>query len=307
MQLYYYRVYRGNFGDDLNDWLWDELLPGWREWDSSVTLLGVGTILNSQIELPKTRKLVIGSGFGYGTVPDIEPTDMWDIRAVRGPYTAEKLSIDKSLGIIDPAMMIPLISGFSTIEKTGKLPLFIPHHSNVNRHPWEQICSSLGLKYVSPQGDSKDVIREIAAARLVIAESMHAAILADAFRTEWIPVDVSGTLNHFKWNDFAESMKVELRVKKLFPEFPFLARQIRLLVGRDEPDRIEGPTARSSGGSKSQLWRRQLRIVLERYFIRSRLRKALAEIPHLSDSQILHERQATFQSVLDSVRRTYAP
>ena len=38
MKLHYFISKRGNFGDDLNSWIWDNLIPGWQEWDHDVTL-----------------------------------------------------------------------------------------------------------------------------------------------------------------------------------------------------------------------------------------------------------------------------
>ena len=59
MKPYYWESQHGNFGDDLNLWLWDFLLPGFREAHADVLLVGVGTVLNSAL-LPKDgRKLVL--------------------------------------------------------------------------------------------------------------------------------------------------------------------------------------------------------------------------------------------------------
>ena len=48
MKLHYYKAPQGNFGDGLNEWIWDRLIPGWRNWDEDATLLGVGTILTQR-------------------------------------------------------------------------------------------------------------------------------------------------------------------------------------------------------------------------------------------------------------------
>ena len=45
MQPFYWESAHGNFGDDLNLWLWDFLLPGFREVHPEVLLVGVGTCL----------------------------------------------------------------------------------------------------------------------------------------------------------------------------------------------------------------------------------------------------------------------
>src|SRR6478735_6808648 len=93
MKAYYWESDHGNFGDDLNLWLWDELLPGFRDVHPDVLLVGVGTVLNPVLLPAGQKKLVVGSGYGYGTPPDICDTDEWDVRAVRGPLTAEKLGL----------------------------------------------------------------------------------------------------------------------------------------------------------------------------------------------------------------------
>ena len=32
MQLFHWHAPRGNFGDDMNEWFWDDVPPGWRDW-----------------------------------------------------------------------------------------------------------------------------------------------------------------------------------------------------------------------------------------------------------------------------------
>ena len=52
------------------------------------------------------------------------------------------------------------------------------------------------------------MVRRIAAADKVIAESMHAAIIADAFRVPWVPVALSREVSPFKWVDWTSSVNV---------------------------------------------------------------------------------------------------
>jgi succinoglycan biosynthesis protein ExoV len=68
MRLIHYRTAEGNFGDDLNLWLWDDLLPGWRDAAPEISLFGVGTILGRNM-VPPGRKLVVGSGAGMTCRP----------------------------------------------------------------------------------------------------------------------------------------------------------------------------------------------------------------------------------------------
>ena len=89
--------------------------------------------------------------------------------------------------------------------------MFVPHWKSVRYGRWQRICESLGIEFVDPCGDSTAVVRRIASAEKVIAESMHAAIIADAFRVPWIPVALSREISPFKWVDWAASLEVPYR------------------------------------------------------------------------------------------------
>ena len=77
MKPFHWESTHGNFGDDLNLWLWDFLLPGLRDVHEETLLVGVGTVLNTSLLPPDGQKLVIGSGFGYGTLPDMSDRSKW--------------------------------------------------------------------------------------------------------------------------------------------------------------------------------------------------------------------------------------
>ena len=158
MRPYYWESDHGNFGDDLNLWLWDFLLPGMRDVHDDLLLVGVGTVLNSELLPKETKKLVIGSGFGYGVVPNVSDRNEWDIRCVRGPLTAEKLGLDAKLGIIDPAVMVTDMPEFKNLQKKHKA-IFIPHWESAVGGIWNTVCDTVGLTYVDPCGEAKSVIR----------------------------------------------------------------------------------------------------------------------------------------------------
>ena len=88
MKLHYFRSPHGNFGDDLNAWLWPELLPGvWDDGSDGITFVGIGTILNRLV--PDTRlKIVAGSGVGYSPLPPNLHDGSWEILGLRGPRSA---------------------------------------------------------------------------------------------------------------------------------------------------------------------------------------------------------------------------
>jgi succinoglycan biosynthesis protein ExoV len=82
----------------------------------------------------------------------------------------------------------------------------MPHYSTLDDGNWEQICGLAGLTFLSPFDDSENTVQRIRGARLIIADAMHAAIVADALRVPWIPVALSPESNTFKWLDWTQSL-----------------------------------------------------------------------------------------------------
>jgi succinoglycan biosynthesis protein ExoV len=216
MKIFYWQSPSGNFGDDLNEWIWDDLLPGWRQWDPACTLLGVGTILNRRNFVEGERYLLCGSGTGFGEPPDVSDPGVWRIAFVRGPRTAALMNIPSALAICDPAIMIPRISRFASPARDKEI-IFIPHCGSdaAPIYDWKRICARAGVEYVSPRRDSHQVIRAVSSATKVITESMHGAIIADAFRVPWKPVSLVDNFNLFKWRDWTDSLRMELNITAL--------------------------------------------------------------------------------------------
>src|SRR5437588_2062474 len=86
----YWVLDHGNFGDDLNPWLWSRLAPEVCEQSDPTVFFGIGTIL-SRSAPPEPIKVVFGSGCGTGLGPKLDKR--WFFYAVRGPLTAAKLGI----------------------------------------------------------------------------------------------------------------------------------------------------------------------------------------------------------------------
>jgi succinoglycan biosynthesis protein ExoV len=316
MQPFYWESDHGNFGDDLNLWLWDFLLPGFRDVHPDVLLVGVGTVLN-EVLLPRTtKKLVVGSGFGYGELPDMSDPSEWDIRCVRGPLTAGKLGLDASMGIIDPAVMVADMPEFANLPKTEDA-IFIPHWESTVCGIWPAICKAIGLSYVDPCGEAKSVIRAIAQSRLVIAESMHAAILADAFRVPWIAVSTSHSINSFKWQDWAATVNVAYKpyhvpVSTRAEARAKGARFWGVDFSSKAPPQPDDPNKRSFEESlvmtRTDPRPSTLRNVAKQVLgtpATLALRQARKAAPQLSADGALAGRKERFREVLDGIRRDY--
>jgi succinoglycan biosynthesis protein ExoV len=206
MKIHLVKQVGGNFGDELNRWLWPELFgDAGSDARDDVLFVGIGTILDQN--LPAARVTIIfGTGAGYTSVPrDMVPySARWRIYGVRGPLTARALKLDQRFAMTDPAILLATLPEFSALDRRGTL--FIPHWKSVRYGHWEAICNNLGIEFINPCQDSRSVVRRIASAEKVIAESMHAAIIADAFRVPWVPVALSREISPFKWADWASSV-----------------------------------------------------------------------------------------------------
>jgi succinoglycan biosynthesis protein ExoV len=202
---------RGNFGDELNRWLWSRFLADvWAKASHDVLFVGIGTVLDRNLP-PARVTIVFGAGIGYTLAPpEISiNSSRWRIYGVRGPLTARALNLDKRAAMTDPAILLATLPEFRGLDRHGVI--FIPHWKSVRYGHWQGICKTLGIEFVDPCQDSKLVVRRIAGAKKVIAESMHAAIIADAFRVPWIPVALSREISPFKWVDWALSLDVAYR------------------------------------------------------------------------------------------------
>src|SRR4051794_16530574 len=158
MKLLYCRMPRGNFGDDLNQWFWDRLLPGTLDETGPDTLFGIGTLLQRHFSkaLPATgRKFVLGAGAGYGPLPVVD--DTWKFLGVRGPLTAAYLDLPADRVCGDPAI---LVGEFEDLHHRGARhgTGFMPHVESLDEWDWPATCRKLGLVYIDPTADSKETI-----------------------------------------------------------------------------------------------------------------------------------------------------
>lgn len=300
MDIHYFETAAGNFGDDLNLWLWDEILPGWRELLPGHLLVGVGTLINGT--LPRGQpKIVLGSGVGYGALPDAVLMSECRFVAVRGPRSAAALGLPPEKGIIDPAVMLADMAEFQGLTKS-KRPIFIPHHDSVHLGDWERLCHQAGVEYVSPMRDAREVIRKLATAPLVITESMHGAIIADAFGTPWHAALISPRILKSKWMDWADSLDVRFEMTQLFPISNWLALQFpqkRRSGGARAP--VEVPQAPSGLAVRPMTPRQKLQKALlsvETHIALRRLRRLTQRPGTLSDRQKLAEAKSRFRATI---------
>ena len=219
MQLLYFREHAlTNFGDDLNAWMWSELLPGMWDPADGVWLCGIGTILNQELIPPGRKWIVAGSGVGYG----LPLTDLggksFRILGVRGPLTAKILGIDSSYAVTDGAILLSALPECApSPESERKGIVFMPHYQSLPAGNWQEACEAAGFEFLDPRLESRGIVQRLRTAELVLADAMHAAIVADTLRVPWIPLVTSPTINTFKWLDWTLSMDLEYHPIQLAP------------------------------------------------------------------------------------------
>jgi hypothetical protein len=217
MQVYQLSNVSGNFGDALNEWLWHDLLPGVFDDDASVRFIGIGTILDRNLP-PTPLSVVFGTGTGYAPPPQRLGGPRWKVYGVRGPLTARLLGLAPEAALTDPAILLATLPAFAQRQRAGVV--FVPHWKSVRYGQWREACALAGIEFIDPCGPAQDVVRRIAGARKVIAESMHAAIIADAFRVPWVPVVLSREVAPFKWADWAATLGLAYEPMRLGPSSP---------------------------------------------------------------------------------------
>lgn len=210
LQLYYFKDQYGNFGDDLNPWLWENLFPGlFNETDPDL-FIGVGTLLNHRLPAAPSYT-VFGSGHGYGSPPEI--TSDWKFYCVRGPLTAASLGLSKKLAITDPASLAPL---FFRETKEKLYPVsFMPHCDSARLGDWSDVCQRAGIHFLDPRDPFLEVFGGISQSELLLTEAMHGAILADSFRVPWIPIRAYEHISEYKWQDWFQSIGIETGLSPL--------------------------------------------------------------------------------------------
>ncbi len=215
MRLFYYQDPAGNFGDDLNPWLWSRLIPGLLDDDDNCLFVGIGSILDRRIP-QAPRKGVFGTGSGYDRLPVID--ERWRICCVRGPLTADALGLPAELAITDPAALVRTVAP----PQAAKLyPVsFIPHFRTPARTATRGVdlrsaCEEAGIHYINPSGAVADVLGDIQSSELVVAEAMHGAIVADALRVPWVPVRLYEHILGLKWWDWCKSLGLDYKPEVL--------------------------------------------------------------------------------------------
>lgn len=216
MKLQYFRGEQPNFGDELNSWLWPRLLPGFLDNDPSVLFIGIGSIIGPHYQA-NAKKVVFGTGYVqnyHEQVPNVHGGD-WDIFFVRGPRTARALGLPESLGIGDAAILLRALN--IPFRRDPRYVGFMPHWQSLARGNWQRVCEFAGIRLIDSRSPVEQIISEVLGCKVLVAEAMHGAIVADALRVPWVPVLPIDHAHRGKWFDWADSLNLKLKQRRLWP------------------------------------------------------------------------------------------
>lgn len=286
-----------NFGDALNPYIFKHFLPDFFNDDPQQTFFGIGSILGFGLAKDVKQKIIFSSGYAYGDIPEIDST--YDFICVRGPLTAKALGLPEDAAVADGAILLQYMD-IPKPEKQYKFS-FMPHWGSEQKYSkWPEVCAAAGIHYISPMQDKDFVLQEILKSEVIIAEAMHAAIVADTLGVPWIPVKAYPTINEFKWNDWASSLNLKFEfsnLSSLYENNEFMFEKLK---------------ERTNNAIPKFLIKGTLSILEKVYFnpkakqIANQLKKVKLQKTHLSDRKVLSEKGSELLKRLEVVKNKYS-
>lgn len=296
MKLFYYQDPRGNFGDDLNVWLWPKLIPHLLDEDETERFVGIGTLLNQK--LPTESKLhIFGSGVGYGQAPEL--SDRFIVHAVRGPQSAAALKLTADKAITDAAVLVRRFKPADT-PKRRTIGL-IPAGHSLDQHDWKATCDAADIAFISCHWDVDRVLKALTECELVLCEAMHGAIVADSLRIPWIPVSLYGETLDFKWNDWLATLGMRYAPHQLSALYDDSACSTSSKIKNRAKRLLQGMKLYGSGWSPPPprpSTQREIEHVI------SELHRVARAKPWLSDEHLLDAHQERYERLLEGLKPT---
>lgn len=206
LELIFWRPEVGNnFGDELSRVVVQLMLArrgitAEDEMPKSRRMLAIGSVLHQA----QDDTVIWGTGRN-GVIPDrAHFFDRLDVRAVRGPRTAEFL---RARGIAvpdvfgDPGLLLPQLVGDRFKRVHGRGPAFVP---NLNDYRAGVDMRNLPMPLIDPRRAWNVVVEEILGYDLIVASSLHGLIVAEAFGIPARYVRLSAEEATFKYSDYYE-------------------------------------------------------------------------------------------------------
>lgn len=286
MKLIAYKGEQPNFGDELNHWMWPQLLPGFFDENEDTVFLGIGSIIGERAFSSAQQKIVFGAGFvpEYHAQPDMAGRD-WKIYFVRGLRTAQLLGLGPELALGDPAILLRNL--LACKARPREVVSFMPHWQSLERGNWEEACRRACINLIDPRRPVEEVIGELLRSRLVLAEAMHGAIVADCLRIPWVALLPLNKVHRAKWHDWAAALGLKPGFCRLVPSS---LQELRLSFLRGLVMALPGQKLIGRALVKLSAWR---------------LRCLAKSAGSLSTDEAIERVTAAMQQKLEELRRDY--
>jgi hypothetical protein len=211
--------------------MWRELLPVLFDGaEDGVRFIGAGSLLDHRLP-PTGLNIVFGAGASHRPAVDVHAAPQrWKIYGVRGPLSARLLGLPDKAVLTDPAVLVAGHARWQDRPAPATRALFVPRGPSARFGQWSAACALAGIDTLDPRADARTRVDRIAGSRLVITESLQAAVVADSLRVPWIPIVLSHEVALFSWADWAATMGVEYTPLLLVPSSPLEALRARLLA-----------------------------------------------------------------------------
>jgi pyruvyltransferase len=161
-------------------------------------MLAIGSVLH----FARPGAVIWGTGVNRKIKDERNSVSDIDVRAVRGPLTAEFLrgrgiAVPQVYG--DPALLLPFLcqGRFAARRELGSV--FVP---NLNDLATLHEHDTNGLAVISPDQSWNACIQQITGASFVVASSLHGLIIAEAFGIPARYVRLSEREHLFKYEDY---------------------------------------------------------------------------------------------------------
>lgn len=206
----------GNFGDDLNIYLLNKILPDtiilkkikgklskFSFLKSKPYLMFIGSILKNDIE----NAIILGAGVMYDSEKfSGQPKEIY---SVRGPLSAAKLldyGYKKTNLFGDPAL---ILSKFITPSKVKRHSIgFVPHYVDKENPLSLRLIHDLGIHFIDIQSEPYEFIEELTSCEYIISSSLHGIIAADSYGipSRWVKISSLVHGEGFKFRDYFNSV-----------------------------------------------------------------------------------------------------
>lgn len=245
MNLIYSSNPRGNFGDDLNPYIFNYFFKDLFEDQNTknIDFYGIGTIIGSQGILSKevdsdVKNVFFGSGVRNLSMK--YNSDNWDIRFVRGPISSNILGLKNEKYITDSAYAYALMPEYQKIleEKKKYKFSFMPHLSHTQNIDWNKIGQKLDIHIISPHQEASKSLKEISQTEYLIGGAMHGAIMADVLRVPFVRLRMEAInsedflTSDMKWLDWLSSVNMNdssVYVKNIYLNNNGLKNKVRYI------------------------------------------------------------------------------